>query len=77
MIAKLFRDGTVSAGTESLRNRCCKVGFFLDWTMMNKAAGKPTTTPATGFDHEETAEPPSFREDVGCCLPTGASKMRG
>jgi hypothetical protein len=44
---------------------------------MNKAAGKPTTTPATGFDHEETAEPPSFREDVGCCLPTGASKMRG
>jgi len=39
MIAKLFRDGTVSAGTGSLRNRGSKFGFFLDWIMMSKTAG--------------------------------------
>jgi hypothetical protein len=30
----------------------------------------------TGLDHEEIAELP-LREDVRCCLQTGASKMRG
>jgi hypothetical protein len=39
MIAKLFRDGTVSAGAESPRDRRSKFGFFLDWIMMSKAAG--------------------------------------
>jgi hypothetical protein len=39
MIAKLFRDGTVSVGTESLLNRSGKFGFSLNWIMMKKTAG--------------------------------------
>jgi hypothetical protein len=39
MIAKLFRDGTVLAGTQGIRNRRDKFGFFLDWIMMSKTAG--------------------------------------
>jgi hypothetical protein len=45
MIAKLFRDGTVLADTESLRNRGSKFGFFLDWIMMGKTAGNQQQHP--------------------------------
>jgi hypothetical protein len=59
MIAKLFRDGTVLAAPKTLRTRGSKFGFCLDWIMMIETAG---TKSKTGFDHEETANPPS-RED--------------
>jgi hypothetical protein len=36
LIAKLFRDGTVSAERNDLVMRRCKFGFFLDLIMMEK-----------------------------------------
>src|SRR5690348_16284386 len=65
MIAKLFRDGTVSAGTDSLRNRRSKFGFCLNWIMINSR--QPTTTPEPALTMRKSPSHRSGRKYDAAC----------